>query len=76
VERQIETLKDRLREFDNYFPHKESGYVGLLYVVRNNYSHVINWLHAFAFFYNRLRKHMGLCGMAPEQYVKEVLCLS
>lgn len=76
VERQIETLKDRLKVFDNYFPHKESGYVGLLYVRRDNYSHVINWLCAFTFFYNRLRRHMSLCGRTPEQYIREVLCLS
>ncbi|MEM2934694.1 MAG: DDE-type integrase/transposase/recombinase [Methanocellales archaeon] len=42
IERWYETLKDRLKGFDIYFPHKKC------------FEHVFNWLYAFVYFYNRV----------------------
>ncbi len=48
VERMIETVKDRTRLFDNYFP---SQYVWVA-------GHVKRWMDLFLFYYNRIRGHM------------------
>ena len=48
VERVIETVKDRTRLFDNYFP---SQYVWVA-------GHVKRWMDLFLFYYNRIRGHM------------------
>lgn len=61
VERWYETLKDRLRGFDIYFPHKKC------------FEHVLNWLYAFVYFYNRIRNHMSLEEETPYTYYKEVI---
>ena len=60
IERWYQTLKDRLRCFDIYFPHKK------------RFEHVLNWLYAYVFFYNRIRKHMSLDGKTPLKYHTEV----
>jgi len=49
VERWFETLKDRLRAFDCYFPTRE-------------FTSVRNFIIVFCFWYNSCRKHMSLDG--------------
>jgi len=48
VERMIETVKDRTRLFDNYFPSKHTWVAG----------HVKRWMDLFLFYYNWIRSHM------------------
>ena len=61
VERLIETVKDRTRVFDNYFPSK-----------RWNIEHVYRWLNLYAFYYNWIRGHMTLYGLSPVFYERGV----
>jgi putative transposase len=55
VERWNETLKDRDRLFDGYFPC--SGKCG--------YEHILNWCFLFAFYYNHVRRHMSRGNRPP-----------
>jgi putative transposase len=73
IERWFETLKDRLRNFDIYFPHKKPGVIDLYRGREENFGHVINWLYAFVYYYNRIRGHMSLGGRTPFKYYLEVL---
>jgi transposase-like protein len=73
IERWFETLKDRLRNFDVYFPHKKPGVIDIYRCRQENFKHVINWLYAFVYYYNRIRRHMNLGGRTPFNYYQEVL---
>ena len=55
VERVIETVKDRTRLFDNYFP---SQYVWVA-------GHVKRWMDLFLFYYNWIRSHMTFQNNSP-----------
>ncbi len=55
IEKWFETLKDKLRYFDVYFPHKKPNVVDIYRVKEENFKHVINWLSAFVYYYNRIR---------------------
>jgi transposase-like protein len=73
IERWFETLKDRLRNFDIYFPHKKPGVIDVYRCRQENFKHVINWLSAFVYYCNRIRRHMRLGGRTPFNYYQEVL---
>jgi len=49
VERVIETIKDRTRVFDNYFPSK-----------RWNMGHIHRWFSLYIFYYNWVWSHQNL----------------
>lgn len=55
VERVIETVKDRTRVFDNYFP---SRYVWVA-------GHVKRWMDLYLFYYNWVRSHMTFNDNSP-----------
>jgi len=55
VERMIETVKDRTRLFDNYFPSKHTWVAG----------HVKRWMDLFLFYYNWIRSHMTFQNNSP-----------
>ena len=55
VERVIETVKDRTRMFDNYFPSKYVWVAG----------HVHRWMTLFLFYYNWIRSHMTFNDNSP-----------
>jgi transposase-like protein len=55
VERVIETVKDRTRLFDNYFP---SRYVWVA-------GHVHRWMKLYLFYYNWIRSHMTFNDNSP-----------
>ena len=61
VERLIETIKDRTRAFDNYFPSE-----------RWRVEHVYRWLGMYAFYYNWIRSHLSLHGLSPIFYEKKL----
>jgi len=61
IERLIETIKDRTRVFDNYFPSE-----------RWKVEHVYRWLNLYAFYYNWVRSHLTLCGLPPILYERGV----
>lgn len=48
VERMMEYLKDRTKEFDDYYPCIKSGFCNL--------KHVHKWLDLFVFMYNTIVK--------------------
>lgn len=73
IERWFETLKDRLRNFDIYFPHKKPGLIDLLRCREEKYEHVLNWLYGFVYYYNRIKGHMSLGNKPPFRYYQEVL---
>ncbi len=73
IERWFETLKDRLKDFDIYFPHKKLGTIDILRCRKESLEHVFNWLYAFVYYYNRIRKHTTLDGKSPLKYWREVL---
>lgn len=55
VERVIETVKDRTRMFDNYFPSRHVWVAG----------HVKRWMDLFLFYYNWIRSHMTFNDNSP-----------
>jgi len=55
VEGVIETVKDRTRMFDNYFP---SQYVWVA-------GHIKLWMDLFLFYYNWIRSHMTFNDNSP-----------
>jgi len=73
IERWFETLKDRLRDFDIYFPHKKLSLIDMCRCKEESLKHVFNWLYAFVYYYNRIRKHTTLDGKTPLKYWQEVL---
>lgn len=62
VERVIETVKDRTRVFDNYFPSK-----------RWKIAHVETWLSLYIFYYNWIRSHQSLSYNSPIFYSRGVV---
>jgi len=54
IERVIETIKDRTRIFDHYFPSK-----------RWEIKHVKSWLSLYIFYYNWIRSHLSLSNNSP-----------
>jgi transposase-like protein len=73
IENWFETFKDRLRDFGIYFSHKRPGIIDLYRGREESFKHVINWLFAFVYYYNRIRGHMSLGGRTPFKYHLEVL---
>jgi putative transposase len=51
VERIIQTFKDRIESFDDYFPCRK---------LRCPLNHVKAWLSLYAFYYNFIRRHQTL----------------
>jgi len=61
IERLIETVKDRTRVFDNYFPSE-----------RWRVEHVYRWLNLYAFYYNWVRSHLTLHRLSPVFYERGI----
>jgi len=61
VERVIETIKDRTRVFDNYFPSK-----------RWKIRHVYLWFSIYIFYYNWIRSHQSLSNNSPVFYQRNI----
>jgi transposase-like protein len=59
VERVIETVKDRTRVLDHYFPSK-----------RWKLQHVEIWMSLYIFYYNWIRSHQSLLGNSPIFFAK------
>jgi len=55
IERFIETIKDRTRMFDNYFPSETPWVAG----------HVHKWMILYAFYYNWIRSHLTFGDNSP-----------
>ena len=61
IERVIETVKDRTRIFDHYFPSK-----------RWKIKHVEIWFFLYIFYYNWIRSHQSLSYNSPIFYSRGI----
>jgi len=60
LERWFQTLKNRTKNFDNYFPHNKDT------------QHFENWLNGYIYYYNRIRKHADSFEICLEEDLEEV----